>query len=224
MTCPGSANLDLAIPGWQEPEEEEETGARVKGHIWHDLFAQAANTTARDMQRIGQAIEYVGAVRRRRRFKILVEEKVKAEWLKTAPSTIPDVVLYVKDELHIIDYKTGRIAVEVVKNPQLMYYARTVAHLAPDAKEVHLHIVQPWADTMEEWVVSAKELAEFALEVERAEARILNKDLTLVPSDKGCLFCPANPHSRGLKGTPLCPVMMELLYPSEPMDLDEVLS
>ena len=46
---------------------------------------------------------------------------------------------------------------------------------------------------------------------------MLAGDTTLVPNDH-CTFCPANPHSRGDKGSPLCPPMMQKLYP---FDVDE---
>ena len=46
----------------------------------------------------------------------------------------------------------------------------------------------------------------------QAEQKIIAGDPTRTPSDN-CTFCPANPHSRSDKGRPLCPEMMQLLYP-----------
>jgi len=78
---------------------------------------------------------------------------------------------------------------------------------------VHLHILQPAADQMAEWTVTTSEIAAFMNRARVSEALVMAKDTTFGPSDH-CTFCPANPHSRGDKGKPLCPAMMQLLYPS----------
>jgi len=121
-------------------------------------------------------------------------------------------VLYTQDELHIIDLKAGKIPVDSYDNSQLKFYALSFAHLAPKAEGVTGHIVQPWANNTNSTFYSAQELADFKQDVLSAEQDILDGDLTLTPSDE-CLFCPANPHSRGAKGSPFCPAMMNVLYP-----------
>ena len=57
-----------------------------------------------------------------------------AEWLPSKPGTTADLVLYVADEIHVIDLKTGKIPVLVYDNQQLLFYAATYGHLAPKAK------------------------------------------------------------------------------------------
>ena len=74
---------------------------------------------------------------------------------------------------------------------------------------------------MDHQYISATELAQWKNELVAAQARVNAKDLTFGPSDY-CGFCPAYPHSRSPKGTPLCPATMQLLYPS-PFDEDEIL-
>ena len=217
MACPGSANLELAIPGWVPPVRDETTGRKGIGTMIHKLLEQAALLSARDMEALAVAMQFVAQLRRTRRFKVLVEETVTAEWLQTKPKTTPDLVLYTQDEMHIIDYKAGKIPVDAYENSQLLFLAPTLAHLAPKATEVHMHIVQPWADLttgISTWVASATRIAQFMADAIKAEERILAKDLTLSPGDH-CTFCPANPHSRGDKGRPLCPVQMQLLYPAQ---------
>lgn len=213
MSCPASANLDVAIPGWEEPVIDHTAGAKGKGTNIHKILEDVVNLSVNDMEKISESISYVAALRRTRRFKVLTEVKAEATWLTSKPHTIVDLVLHLQDELHIIDWKTGSIFVDVNNNDQLKYYAACFMHLSPKAEGVWLHIVQPWADNMEKVWLSATELQVFITQAQEAEKKILAKDTTFGPSDH-CKFCPANPHSRGDKGRPLCPAMMNLLYPS----------
>jgi hypothetical protein len=153
---------------------------------------------------------------------VLIEQPIKATWLATAPGTTPDLVLYTSDELHVIDLKTGKIPVEVVDNEQLLFAAVTLAHLAPKAKGATMHIVQPWAGGNHSWFASTDQIRQFMEDAIAAEAAIQQGSTTFGPGDH-CTFCPANPHSRGQKGAPLCPAMMQVLYP-QPFDEDELLS
>lgn len=214
IACPASANLEESIPGWVGPTEEENNKrpAISKGHEFHALLEQVGGYSAWDQRKLAEAILYVAEIRSRRRFKVLTEDKQNSTWLQTNPETTVDLVLYRQDELHIIDWKTGSIPVSVDDNGQLKFYALNYVHLAPKAKGAYLHIVQPWADNMAETFVTTTELAQFAHQAKTAEAKILAGDKTFGPSDH-CKFCPANPHARGLKGSPKCPAMMQLLYP-----------
>ena len=86
----------------------------------------------------------------------------------------------------------------------------------------HLHIVQPWADVMDSWFADVSVIAQFMNEAVLAHDAIHAGSTQFSPGDS-CQFCPANPHGRGLKGQPLCPAMMALLYPTIPLDEDEIL-
>ena len=177
----------------------------------------------RDVEKMIVALDYVAKLRRTRRFNVLAEEPAVAEWLVSKPTTTVDLVLYVQDEIHVIDWKTGAIQVDAYENEQMMYYARTHAHLAPKAKGVWLHIVQPWAKGgNSSWFCDTNRLAKFTVDALAAEQKIANGDLALHPSDN-CTFCPANPHSRGDKGTRMCPAMMQMLYPMQ-VNEDEILN
>lgn len=214
MACHGSANLELSIPGWVPPVIDREKGAKGKGSRLHEYLEGTSDLTARDLRCLAEALLYMADLRSRRRFHVLKEETVEATWLQSKPRTTVDVVLYTADELHIVDYKTGMIEVSPINNEQLMYYALCFAHLAPKADGVHLHIVQPWTkeSNMTEWFISAADLQDFMLLAQAAEKEILSGSTVLSPSDH-CTFCPANPHSRSDKGRPMCPPMMQLLYP-----------
>jgi hypothetical protein len=223
MACPASANLDKAIVGWVDPvEDRTANNAANRGTNMHEVFASVMALPNADMQQLIRAMQYVADLRKTRRFKVLVEQTVKASWLQSQPDTQVDLVLYTQDEIHVLDLKTGRILVDVVDNAQLLYYAACFAPLAPKAKGVHLHIAQPWADNMEHWYADTNVLGQFMAEAQAAEARILSGDVTFGPSDH-CKFCPANPHGRGAKGSPCCPAMMQILYPTH-VNEDEILA
>lgn len=227
MACHASANLDLAIPHWEEPvEDRTANNAANRGTDWHTIFAKVMEMPNADMQRLVMAMQYVAALRSTRRFKALVEHSMQAKWLATAPDTTADLVLFTQDELHILDLKTGKIPVEVVDNTQLLFGAVTYSGLAPKAKGATLHILQPWATGNLpgiSWFADTNVLAKFRDDAIAAEAAIQAGDTTFSPGDH-CTFCPANPHKRGAgKGHPLCPAMMQILYPPI-VDEDEILS
>lgn len=221
MSCHASAHLELAIPNWTPPVVDEMAGAKGMGTRLHALLEPIVELPNSQMQMAVKALTYIAEVRSRRRFNVLVEHGVDVTWLPSNPRTTADIVFYLADELHILDTKFGKIPVEVYDNKQLMYYALSYASFAPRAKEVHLHIVQPACDNMEEWVVSAQELAKFQADAIAADVAITRGSVSFGPSDE-CKFCPAFPHSRSEKGKPLCPAAMAMLYPPV-MHEDEIL-
>ena len=223
MHCRGAANLELAIPNWVPPVKDPTAdNAANRGTRMHEMFAEVMTLSAKDAFMMGEAISYVASVRQKRRFAVLIEQSVTAEWLATRPGTTADLVLYVADEIHIFDLKTGTIPVSAFENYQMLYYAATYGALAPKAKGVHLHIVQPWADNVEVWFADAARIQSFMTEARQVDLEIQQGAHTLSPGDH-CMFCPANPHSRAAKGAPFCPAMMELLYPAPPVDYDEMM-
>lgn len=213
MACHASANLDLAIVGWQEPVEDRAAdNAANRGTAKHAMLEPILELSAKDIGYMARVLQYVADLRSTRRFKVLVEQEVKAEWLTTSPTTKADLVLYTQDEIHVLDQKWGKIPVDVYENVQLLFYAACYAELAPKAKGVTVHIMQPYCDTFESWFVSTTRLGQFMDEARKTEAAIQAGSVKFGPSDE-CKFCPANPHSRTQKGSPLCPAMMQLLYP-----------
>lgn len=222
MACHASANLELAIPGWT-PSLVEDTKASSKGTSIHKILEDAGAYTPKEMEGIARAMFYVAELRQKRRFTQLLEASGTGWWLKSEPKTRADVVLYVADEIHVVDYKFGKIPVDVLDNDQLKYYGLAFAPLAPKAKGVTVHIVQPFANNLNSVWLSAQELETFRLASIAAEVAIDAGDVTFGPSEN-CKFCPANPHGRGVKGKPYCPAMMKMLYPSHVLDVDDVLS
>lgn len=280
MACPGSANLPLAIPGWQEPVRDDMAGAKGVGTSVHAVLAEILQWDDVEMTLFADLLTEFQGLHYTKRNKILEtdativayltsdpqnnwrrlqtylqdkpieilricsaftpkmmrfiaaatlevealfdenfsnwasERSYDVTWLKGKPQTTPDLWIYYAktNHLEVVDFKTGVIPVPAEENQQLMYYAATVMHeegFTPST--ITVRIMQP--DHMSDCTMNRAELLAWMDEARAAEQRILNKDLTLNPTDKGCKFCPANPHTRGDKGTPLCPAMMDVLYP-----------
>lgn len=232
MACPASANLDVAIPGWKEPVRTVGGAAQAGTDVHqviqdligikYETLTKTTKFSAKDMLAVARILQYIGELWSTRRFSVLSEETVEAHWLQTKPKTTGDLVFYTQDEIHVLDTKWGKIPVDVNDNEQLMFYALAYAGLAPRAKGVTVHILQPRADNMDSQFLPTTKLAQFKADTIAAEAKILAKDLTFGPSDH-CTFCPANPHSRGVKGSPLCPTVLNIHYPKL-VDEDEILN
>lgn len=222
IACHASAHLELAIPAWTPPVVDEMAGAKGEGTRRHEMLEPIMALSPRAIDHFAKVLAYVAELRQRRRFKVLIEHTMIADWLDTKPQTTADLVLFTQDELHVVDFKWGKIPVELAGNPQLLFYALSYAPFAPKAKGAYLHLVQPECDTYAHWFADLAELDQFMTEARAAEAAILAGSTKFGPSDH-CKFCPANPHSRGDKGRPLCPEMMQLLYPDF-IDEDEILA
>ena len=214
MSCSASADLAAVIPRWNPPVEDRNANtAANRGTRMHEILAEVEMLSPKEMAGFAKAIEYIAEVRSRRRFTMLLEQTEMSDWLPQPEPTTADTVLFTQDEIHVLDFKWGRIPVEVVDNRQLLYYAATYAKYAPKATEVVLHIVQPNAGLFESWAVDTVTLAAFMSEAILVQEQLAAGLLNFMPGDH-CTFCPANPHGRGAKGSPLCPAMMQLLYPA----------
>jgi hypothetical protein len=286
MQCHGSANLELAIPGWSEPDRDDMAGAKGVGSRMHASFAELAfmdslyldklsimvseylklnwrvrrhymddvtepvvldwfrkqvivtdivEETAmlrwlQDLDRnerlqpamlrfVAQTILELSNLKRRYaplHSEIYAEKQIECTWLKSAPKTTPDLAFIQLQRITVVDYKTGKIPVDVIDNSQLMFYAMSVlwnwyAKVDWDhVREVVMIVWQP--GNYVEHTITINELLTWAREARRADIAITAGDLTMTPG-KSCTFCPANPHGRGDKTGPWCPPMMSMLYP-----------
>lgn len=107
----------------------------------------------------------------------------------TADDTIADI-----DWIHLLDYKNGRIVVEVKGNEQMKNYAVGLLHEHPDARGVTVHLVQPNAAHEDGYIrtesYTADELKLFEIRMKEAA------DATAVPNaprraGDWCTYCPA---------------------------------
>lgn len=292
MACPGSANLEQAIPGYVEPIRDDMAGAKGIGTILHDNMQIFSTMTPISLWTLAECLDNYAKLHYKIRREIVATESdldtwiwnqthrvldeqpelvspiksffagiagaqhppsmltflalaaeymgnligdlhaypedIRAEapltatWLAGESGTTPDVVILGDEELHVVDYKTGRIPVTVEDNDQLLFYAASAMQeyysVATRPDTIVVHIVQP--GNMASWTFDREYLEKWMRKAYDAEQRILNGDLSLRPSDH-CTFCPANPHTRGDKATVKCPAMMEILYPPS-YDEDEI--
>ena len=291
MQCPGSADLELAIPGWKAPVVDETKGAKGVGTNLHDAMKPFGTLYSSELEDVADVLHEWALLHWTKRrpmckdlllyqewvdksapavlpsagqvlMKILptlemvppslihyvadvaeelarlfgnnsisvwsrrCEESLEATWLQQPVNTTPDFIMFVhqdqglQPQLIVVDYKTGKIPVSAANNDQLRYYALTaiIVHGLKGLSHITYGILQP--DNMDWQEDTADELKAWGRQALLTEQRILNDDVTLVPG-KSCTFCPANPHTRGDRGTPLCPAMMEMLYPSN-VDMEEI--
>lgn len=213
MSCHASTDLEAAIPGFVATKDE--TFAASKGTAMHDVLALALDVgTNRDLQDIVSMLDYVAELRKERRFKMLVEYQMLTSWMVRPSVTTADVILYLQDELHVIDHKTGGTVVDP-DSPQLLTYAAAAMAegLAPKAEGVWVHVNQPRADNQVKTWISRADIALFVAEQMEHERQILAGDLAFGPSPAACTFCMANPASRGSVGKgELCKVAAGKAY------------
>jgi hypothetical protein len=98
-------------------------------------------------------------------------------------------------QLQVIDYKNGKMPVEVKDNPQLIFYSLGIAHQYHyNFAEIALHVIQPNAAHVEgpnrKWVVDADKIREWELVFRKGVNEAEKKNAKLVAGGH-CFFCPA---------------------------------
>jgi len=130
---------------------------------------------------------------------IFTERFLDMTWLDSRLGGTADVTLIDNDPLgdgwiHLLDYKNGRVIVEVLDNEQMKNYAVGLLHEHPEALGVVVHLVQPNA-THEDGIIrtaiyTRDELLTFEVELKKAA------DATSAPNaplraGEWCMYCPA---------------------------------
>lgn len=109
----------------------------------------------------------------------------------TADVTLVDVF---DNWIHLLDYKNGRVVVEVVDNEQMGNYAVGLLHEHPDKAGVIVHLVQPNASHEDGIIRTAKytatELRKFEKELKKA-ADATSKPNAPLRAGEWCMYCPA---------------------------------
>lgn len=217
MVCQGSIAKTIDIPN-------KDNEYSIEGTDYHEVAAVCLETDTNAMDYVGHPMlsgalvteenakalqKYIDLVRTYRDSEgggvLKVEDVVPLEWLtgeKDAEGTSDASILRQDPELVVVDLKFGRgVAVSAVNNRQLKIYALGVLQkhsMFTEYDNVRLVISQPRLDSVSEWVISVKELLEFADEVKRASKPILERlanrslpMLPLSPDEKACRFCLA---------------------------------
>jgi hypothetical protein len=112
-----------------------------------------------------------------------------------------DAVLVDGDHLHVIDLKTGRVAVDATDNKQLLTYALGAMRQfkAPSHITCTMHIFQPRVGHSK-WTVTGQELIDHGARLKAAAELALTSDAPTSPSPDACRYC---------KAKTICPSMRE---------------
>lgn len=220
MTCPGSVAAIAACPVEDTTSEAaaEGTAAHALAEIllterielkgrgdlmraWHSGYGKRYDGNELKagvmpyVDKVSDAWEELGG---RKRSRLLLEQRVFV--IDGVYGTADAVIISDKGVLHVLDLKFGRgVRVEAEDNPQLRCYALGAlqdAELERDIREVRMTIVQPRhkdGGHISTAVMTAEELHAWGEELAAAAEATKVEGAPRVPSEGGCLFCPAAP-------------------------------
>jgi hypothetical protein len=136
---------------------------------------------------------------RKKLIEVNLDEGLKS--LHPALGGTADAVLVDGDHLHVVDLKTGRVAVDAQDNKQLLTYALGAMRQfkAPSHITCTMHIFQPRVGHSK-WTVSGQELVEHGERLKAAAELALTGDAPTNPSPDACRYC---------KAKTICPSMRE---------------
>ena len=220
MTCPGSVAAIAACPVEDTTSEAaaEGTAAHALAEIllkerielkgqgallkeWQAEYGEKYDANELKagvmpyVDKVSDAWEELGG---RKRSRLLLEQRVFV--IEGVYGTADAVVISNKGVLHVLDLKFGRgVRVEAEDNPQLRCYALGAlrdAELEQDIHEVRMTIVQPRhkdGGHISTAVMTADALHAWSEELSAAAEATKVEGAPRVPSEGGCLFCPAAP-------------------------------
>jgi hypothetical protein len=127
---------------------------------------------------------------RKKLIEVNLDEGLKS--LHPALGGTADAVLVDGDHLHVVDLKTGRVAVDATDNKQLLTYALGAMRQfrAPSHITCTMHIFQPRVGHSK-WTVSGEELVEHGERLKAAAELALSGDAPTNPSPDACRYCKA---------------------------------
>jgi len=136
---------------------------------------------------------------RKKLIEVNLDEGLKS--LHPALGGTADAILVDGNHLHVIDLKTGRVAVDANDNKQLLTYALGAMRQlkAPSTIECTMHIFQPRVGHSK-WTVSGNYLNLHGRRLVEAAELALSGDAPTNPSPDACRYC---------KAKTICPSMRE---------------
>jgi hypothetical protein len=136
---------------------------------------------------------------RKKLIEVNLDEGLKS--LHPALGGTADAILVDGNHLHVIDLKTGRVAVDANENKQLLTYALGAMRQlkAPSTIECTMHIFQPRVGHSK-WTVSGLRLELHGRRLLSAAELALSSDAPTHPSPDACRYC---------KAKTICPSMRE---------------
>jgi len=203
MQCPGSYRLESLMP-YEPAGEAAAIGTAI--HELSELILSGKEVPAgTDPDHVAMAQGYADFVNtlvenpRKKLIEVNLDEGLKS--LHPALGGTADAVLVDGNHLHVIDLKTGRVAVDAEDNKQLLTYALGAMRQlkAPNTIECTMHIYQPRVGHSK-WTVSGNYLELHGRRLLSAAELALSGDAPTRPSPDACRYC---------KAKTICPSMRE---------------
>jgi len=203
MQCPGSYRLESLMP-YEPAGEAAAIGTAI--HELSEIILSGKEVPAgTDPDHVAMAQGYADFVNtlvenpRKKLIEVNLDEGLKS--LHPALGGTADAVLVDGNHLHVIDLKTGRVAVDATDNKQLLTYALGAMRQlkAPSTIECTMHIFQPRVGHSK-WTVSGNYLNLHGKRLVEAAELALSSDAPTSPSPDACRYC---------KAKTICPSMRE---------------
>ena len=203
MSCPGSYRLESLMP--YEPAGEAAAIGTAIHELSEIILRNGEIPAGTDPDHVAMAQGYADFVNtlvenpRKKLIEVNLDEGLQS--LHPALGGTADAILVDGNHLHVIDLKTGRVAVEAEDNKQLLTYALGAMRQlkAPSTIECTMHIFQPRVGHSK-WTVSGQELVEHGERLKAAAELALTSDAPTHPSVDACRYC---------KAKTICPSMRE---------------
>ena len=203
MQCPGSYRLESLMP-FEPAGEAAAIGTAI--HELSEIILRGGEIpTGTDPDHLSMAQGYANFVNtlvenpRKKLIEVNLDEGLQS--LHPALGGTADAVLVDGDHLHIVDLKTGRVAVDANENKQLLTYALGAMRQfkAPSSITCTMHIFQPRVGHSK-WTVSGNYLELHGRRLQSAAELALTSDAPTSPSVDACRYC---------KAKTICPSMRE---------------
>lgn len=203
MSCPGSYRLESLMP-YEPAGEAAAIGTAI--HELSEIILRGGEIPAgTDPDHIAMAQAYADFVNtlvenpRKKLIEVNLDSGLKS--LHPALGGTADAVLVDGNHLHVIDLKTGRVAVDATDNKQLLTYALGAMRQlkAPSTITATMHIFQPRVGHSK-WSVTGQDLVDHGERLKDAAELALTSDSPTSPSVDACRYCRAKT---------ICPSMRE---------------
>lgn len=198
LACPPSAVAAEAYPNQDTAFTREGTLAHEVAEIFaYGDFIQPVEKEGVDEEMVTHAMGYRDYIQEHIQSEdaiVLLEQRVDfSPWVPHGFGTC-DCIIIQGETLTVIDYKYGKgVAVDAVRNPQMMLYALGALNdygFAYSISTVEMHIYQPRIDNISTFTMSADELMVWAEKTVKPTAlQAADGKGKYVPGNH-CRFCP----------------------------------
>ncbi len=235
LACPGSVELSLKYPEPPEgPAAKEGTMAHeclevfLKNGIGKMLATERFLREKYPLQMVVDAAWAAGQIWKLTPKGAILLAETKAELFhidKEMHGTSDAVIMVDFGTLHVIDFKYGKMPVDVEDNPQLMAYAIGIAHSFDyNFEDVILTVIQPRANhghgPVRSWKTTIENLQQWADRFKEGVKLSKRKD-ALFAAGEHCFFCPAKPGCLVYTPEAVGSIRAKFMTPKSQKEIDE---